>query len=168
MKFSFIGFIIILLAASSCEKESQSDFLANTIYFNSFESESDIAGWEGVDINSIVEEAPSTGGSKSLMVSGGCVIPHAYYTIEPMVEDCDVVLRCWGKNLSNGSGISLGNEDWSESVTISVSEETWNYYISEDTLHCSKGEKLNLQLISGGFIPSSMLVDMIEIVLVVR
>ena len=160
-------FILIfsLFSIISCEKNSDQDpvFSIVSFYFNSFESSSDTAGWYGISVGDIVEEAPTVGGKYSLEVSGGCVIPHAYYRFIPITEDCSLVLKCWGKNLSNGGSISLYTENQSGSIHISVSESVWTNYISEDTLHCMPGNTLMLELNSGGIISSAMLIDQIEI-----
>ena len=48
--------------------------LSNRIYFNSFELPSDTIEWYGGVV--LYNEAPETGGSRSLYVSGGCLVPH--------------------------------------------------------------------------------------------
>jgi len=160
-------FILIfsLFSIISCEKHSDQDpvFPIDSFYFNSFESSSDTAGWYGISVDDIVDEAPIVGGKYSLEVSGGCVSPHAYYRFAPITEDCSLVLKCWGKNLSNGGSISLYTENHSGSIHISVSESLWTNYICEDTLHCIAGNTLRLELNSGGIISSAMLIDQIEI-----
>jgi len=153
------------LAFLSCEKnlDMEADYPIDSFYFNSFERSSDTVGWYGIYENSIVEEAPKLGGRYSLVVSGGCIVPHAYYQFATLTEDCNLILKCWGKNLSNGGSLSLYMEDHPDRVHISVSEASWTKYISEDTLHCAAGSVLVLELNSGGIISSAMLVDQIEI-----
>ena len=157
--FILLGFIMFL----SCEKELGPDDLTDHVYFNSFEFSSDTIGWIGISSNDIIEEAPESGGLKSLRVSGGCVIPHASYSIGLLTEECSIVLQCWGKNLSNGGSVTLHIKDGPGIVFISVDEESWTHYISKDTLNCPVGSELDLELISGGFLSSSMLIDLIEI-----
>jgi hypothetical protein len=154
-----LGFFSIL----SCEKDPDPEYQGDRFYFNSFESVSDTKGWYGINTENIVEDAPPSGGKKSLRVSGGCVIPQAYYRIEPLEEECSFVLKLWGKNLSNGGSVSLSLEDEPAYISISVSELSWNKLISKDTLHCTPGSSLILEFVSGGLIGSSMLVDIIEI-----
>ena len=157
--------LFFLFSFVSCEELSgpDPDNPNESFYFNSFESSSDTAGWYGVSDNNFIEEAPKGGGKQSLKVSGGCVIPHAYYRIDSIADDCSLVLKCWGKNLSNGGSVSLYTENISGSLHISVTEMSWTSYICEDTLHCIAGSSLRLELNSGGILPSSMLVDQIEI-----
>ena len=149
----------------SCEKNSDQDpyYPIDSFYFNSFESSSDIAGWYGIGNYSIVEEAPIGGGKQSIEVSGGCVIPHVYFKIDSLTEDCSLVMKCWGKNLSNGGSVSLYTGTHSNIIHISISESAWTKYICEDTLDCIAGNNLMLELNSGGIISSAMLVDQIEI-----
>jgi len=151
----------------SCEKNLESDpepvYPIDSFYFNSFESSSDIDEWYLIGGCEIVEEAPEVGGKYALKVSGGCVIPHAFYRFDPLTEDCSFMLKCWGKNLSHGGSVSLQADNHSGSVHISVSDSSWTNYISKDTLHCKTGSSLVLELNSGGIISSSMLVDQIEI-----
>jgi len=86
----------------SCEKESD---LGQRIYYNSFESQSDTVGWIGYAFN-FANDVPKHG-KKSLSVSGGCVVPHAQYTVTPQNTDCYLILKFLGKNLSNGGGVNL-------------------------------------------------------------
>jgi len=161
-KYTFIillGFFSFL----SCEKDPNPEYQSDSFYFNSFESASDTIGWLGISTENIVEDTPQSGGKKSLKISGGCVIPHAYYKIEPLAEDCSFVLKLWGKNLSNGGSVSLYNENKTGYISISVSESSWTKLVSNDTLHCTTGSSLILEFVSGGFLESSMLVDLIEI-----
>jgi hypothetical protein len=154
--------LVILFCISSlisCERDYESDFMDYDIYYNSFESALDIIGWYGINEHNIIEDAPETGGKKSLKISGGCIIPHAFYRIT-LQDACDVKLRCWGKG--NGS-IALQNKSKCNSIHISITESTWTSYIGENVLHCRKGDTLEIVLISGGFVPNSMLVDLVQI-----
>lgn len=155
--------ILPVFSLLSCEKYADPVIPVDSFYFTSFESSSDTAGWYGISSENRVEDAPSVGGRYSVEISGGCVIPHAYYSFLPLTEDCNFVLKCWGKNLSNGGSVSLITENYSGAIHISVSESSWTSYQSEDTLHCLSGDTLRLQLISGGLISSTMLVDQIEL-----
>lgn len=162
---SILRLIIILPALSvhSCEKYADPLIPDNSFYFNSFESTSDTAGWYGISTDHRIEDAPAVGGRYSIQISGGCVIPHARYIFSPLAESLDLVLKCWGKNLSNGGSVNLYTMDYSKAAHISVSESSWTRYQCEDTLHCSKGDTLVLDLISGGFLPSAILIDQLEI-----
>jgi hypothetical protein len=161
----FMILTIFLCSLMSCEKFSDSDldYPEDSFYFNSFESFSDTTGWHGIGTDNFIEDAPETGGKYSVRISGGCVIPHAYYWTGPLSEDCKLVLKCWAKNLSNGGLVGLGTDKQSAGIYISVSETSWTHYVCEDTLHCTAGSRVRIELISGGFLPSAMLVDQIEL-----
>jgi hypothetical protein len=160
-------FVILLFLSSflSCEKFLDPDpvYPKDSFYFNSFELSSDTTGWYGISMDNFVEDAPRVGGKYSIKISGGCVIPHAYYWIDTLTEDCSLVLKFWGKNLSNGGSVALQADDQSAGIHISVSELAWTGYFGEDTLHCTAGRRVRLGLYSGGIASSSMLVDQIEI-----
>ena len=152
-----IFFIIVLL--SSCAK---SKIETGCIYFNSFEKESDLTGWKGY--YELHNDAPIAGGKRSLYISGGCVVPHAYYELGPFDEGLELTIQCWGKNLDNGGGINLVTEDYSSSIYLSIQDKNWKYYTTDSVLFCPAGKKLQLSLSSGGFISSAMLIDILEIV----
>jgi hypothetical protein len=152
--------LISSLIVASCEKEKTFE---QQIYFNSFESPSDTAGWRGYAF-SFANDVPEHGGKKSLSISGGCIIPHAEYTINPQSTDCYLILKLWGKNLSNGGGVGLGvNKAGYRGIGISVSEKDWTLYESQDTLFCPANTSLTLRIIAGGILNSSILIDMLEI-----
>jgi hypothetical protein len=155
--------ILSFFSFLSCEKYPDPFVPKDSFYFNSFESASDTAGWYGLSSNYIVEDAPASGGKYSVEISGGCVIPHAYYRFSPLSADCKLVLRCWGKNLSNGGSVNLYVENQSGGIHISISESAWTLYESEDTLHCVSGSTIILELNSGGIVTSSMRIDQLEI-----
>ncbi len=168
------AFILLLffIACFSCEKFPDSDpgplYPENNIYFNSFESPSDTVGWYGISVEYLLEDSPVGGGMQSVQISGGCIIPHAYIWIDPLDEDCSLVLRCWGKNMSYGGSVRLimvdpWMDDPLETVSISVQETSWTYYSSEDTLHYVAGSRLRIELNSGGIMASAMRVDQLEI-----
>jgi len=151
-----IFFIISLL--SSCEK---SKIETDSIYSNSFEKEADLVGWEGYYV--LNNDTPISGGNQSIYISGGCVIPHAYYELGPFDDDLKLSIQCWGKNLDNGGEVSLATEDYSSSIYLSIQDSDWKFYTTDSTLFCPAGKKLQLNLSSGGFVSSAMLIDMIKI-----
>lgn len=164
MKITKIYLILICLILISCEKDTIHFNPSEHIYFNSFEQSTDTIGWEGIGLGNIKEDAPESGGKYSLFVSGGCIIPHVVYKFATVQEECYVVLKCWGKNLSNGGGINLHAVNGSGGLSISISDTNWTSYVSKDTLLSPADGILELNLIAGGIFGSSMLVDLIEIV----
>jgi hypothetical protein len=152
--------LIISLSVVSCRKESTPE---QQVFFNSFESQSDTTGWRGYAFN-FDNDVPLHGGKKSLSVSGGCIIPHAEYTINPQSTDCYLKIKFWGKNLSNGGSLWLAvNMNRYNSISFDVSEKEWTFYESQDYLFCPANTSLTLGIISGGIYGSSILIDMIEI-----
>lgn len=132
------------------------------LYFNSFETPRDTAGWYG--FAGIFNEAPPSGGLRSAVVSGGCIYPHAWYALPRLSRDSYLIIRCWGKNLSNGGTVDLDLTGYDRKITMSISEPDWRACNSHDTLFCPAGSSVRLSMSAGGIVPSSMLVDLIEIV----
>jgi hypothetical protein len=144
----------------SCEKESD---IGQQIYFNSFESQSDVAEWIGNAFN-FSNDVPILGGTKSLSVSGGCVLPHARYTVTPQNTDCYLILKFWGKNLSNGGSVNLYvNKAGYKEISFDVSEKGWTLYESRDSIFCPANTSLTLEAMAGGISSSAILIDMVEI-----
>lgn len=163
MKNLLISFVLIATFLS-CEKENTKENNSEQqIYFNSFESQSDTAGWKGYAFN-FSNDVPSSGGKKSLSISGGCIIPHAQYIVGAQDTDYHLTLKLWGKNLSNGGTVCLSvNKAGYEAISITVSEKDWTLYESHDTLFCPANTSLTLSATAGGFISSAMLIDNVEI-----
>jgi hypothetical protein len=144
----------------SCEKEND---LGQQIYFNSFESQSDTIGWIG-DAFNFSNDVPKHGGKKSLSISGGCLIPHAEYTIIPQSTDSYLIFKFWGKNLSNGGSVYLYvNKAGYKEISFDVSEKDWTLYESRDTLFCPASTSLTLGAMAGGISSSAIIIDMVEI-----
>jgi hypothetical protein len=144
----------------SCEKESDP---GQQIYFNSFESQSDVTGWIGNAFN-FSDDVPSQGGKKSLSVSGGCVLPHAQYSVPPQNTDCYLFLKFWGKNLSNGGSVHLYvNKSGYKEFSFEVSGKGWTLYEGRDSLFCPANTSLTLEAMAGGITGSAILIDMVEI-----
>lgn len=161
--FLIFLFLIVTPVLSSCENDQSGQGDSKQVYFNSFESQSDTSGWEGYAF-SFNDETPRQGGKHSLSVSGGCIIPHASFTLPPQQTDCYLVLKCWGKNLTNGGGVTLYvDKAGYGAVSVNVSERQWTLYAGEDKLFCPANASLVLQITSGGIASSSILVDMIEV-----
>ena len=157
-KIVFLFFFSLLLF--SCEKESD---LGQQIYFNSFESQSDVAGWTG-NAFSFSNDVPAHGGKKSLSISGGCVLPHARYTVTPQNTDCYLILKFRGKNLSSGGSVNLYvNKAGYKEISFDVSKKDWTLYESPDTLFCPANTSLTIEAMAGGISSSAMLIDMVEI-----
>lgn len=142
--------------------------LSNRIYFNSFESSQDTIGWEGYSIVGFRNDTPPGGGNQSVEIAGACLHPHAFYELPPTNYDRSLILQCWGKNLAVGGMVELAPNPESviyphSSVIIQVQDSVWRFYRS-DTLFCPLKTPLLLSMSAGGYIPSAMLVDLLEII----
>jgi hypothetical protein len=156
--------IMFFLTFLSCKKENtKENTLEQQIYFNSFESQSDTVGWIGYAFN-FANDVPKHGGTKSLSVSGGCLIPHAEYTVPPQYTDCYLTVKLWGKNLSNGGSVYLYvNKEGYKETSFDVSTKDWTLYESRDTLFCPANTSLTFGVMAGGISSSAILIDMVEI-----
>jgi len=157
---------LLVMACLACEKVTALEEQRDYIYFNSFESPADTAGWRGYGGVSFREDAPPGGGKQSLYVSGGCIAPHFYKYLPPLEHDAHLILRCAGKDLAIGGYVSLiwiDEDDRWHNIGIGVKDTTWTTYTSKDTLFCPAGQPLQLELDAGGLKPSAMLVDLVEI-----
>lgn len=133
------------------------------VYSTSFEQDADTSAWKGYGYGLKNEAAPE-GGKRSMMVSGGCIWPHGLLRLRPLQHDSRLIIRCWGKNLGIGGGMSLrvdGNSG--AEIHINVQDTAWTAYQSADTLFCPAGNQLSLTVGAGGYVFSAMLIDLIEI-----
>ncbi len=159
--YLFISMTLILLL-SFCSNSVSPDEV-EVFYFNSFESPSDTIGWKGY--LELSNDTPVNGGKKSIRVSGGCIVPHVYFSFYTIGEDCSLILRFRGKNLMVGGVVTLSNSDnVLPGINVFVENKSWQKYTSLDTLSCQASETLMLCLNSAGDNPSAMLIDKIEII----
>jgi hypothetical protein len=159
MKKKALMFFFSLMLIS-CEKENAP---GQQIYYNSFESQSDTAGWIGYAFN-FSNDVPKQAGKKSLSVSGGCLFPHAEYTLPAQNTDCYLTIKIWGKNLSNGGSVYLYiNKAGYKEISFDISDKDWTLYQSQETLFCPANSSLTLGASAGGIYGSSILIDKVEI-----
>ena len=163
--FHPLSAILIFTAFVGCSDASgPTDNIGDRLYFNSFESSADTAGWTRYGSMQLEGEASPEGGRFSVRVAGGCLHPHAALHIHGPARDSYLVLRCWGRNLAIGGGVSLmRTRDFTGALHISVSDTTWTFYQSPDTLFCPAGDTLRIEMSSGGIVNSAMLVDQLEV-----
>ncbi len=142
----------------------QSD--SSTFYYNSFEADSVLTGWNGLSVYDLYDDAPLNGGSKSVYISGGCLYPHAWYIFSPPGRDIGVFIEFFGKNLEIGGTVELavGSGYAGDALEIVVMDSTWHYYDSDTTLLWPADSTLTLMLNSGGYEPSAMLIDCLKLV----
>jgi hypothetical protein len=162
-------FLTLSLFASSCknatEPTNNSDGII--VYENSFESSSDTVGWRGYGARELRNDPAPGGGSISLFVSGGCIVPHAVYDLPVAETNGCYKITCWGRNLAIGGGVGLKIAgDRGRGVGVAVMDTVWTSYTSMDSLFCPAGKQLRIEMDCGGIVYSAMLVDMIAIVCV--
>jgi hypothetical protein len=168
-KFRFSLFIAaFLLLNISCKHVTDEDDSVTEIirpYFNSFESDADTTGWRGNGFFDLRDNGAPDGGSRSLFVTGGCPVPHAFFDLGVAGEKCSLKVRCWGKNLDIGGSVSLEwAEDASNNISVAITDTGWTYYESADVLFFPSDKTVRICLNSGSIAASSMLVDLLEIV----
>ena len=162
MKKIFIG-IIIYFAILGCS-DSVSPEMEEFSYSNSFEKESDFEGWIGIGSANWMNDVPNEESTKSVFISGGCVIPHSKYVFKTNVSPGYYTIECWGKAYPKtfGGEVSLKyqtDENYNfSSVNISFTDSVWIYKIS-DRLFFDKSHELTIEMNAGGFVASSMLID---------
>jgi len=150
---------------SSCQKSVEpGKTTGNRIYATSFESDADTIGWWGYGSRTFRHDAPPGGGYRSLVVSGGCIVPHAGVDLPPLSSSMYISLRCWGKALHGGGSIVLDyGYETPRGISVYVSDTVWTEYSVTDSLLCLANLPLRLSFFSGGIVPGSMAVDLLEI-----
>jgi hypothetical protein len=138
----------------------------NDIFSTSFETDADTMGWSGYGAYRFVADAPPGGGSRSLEVAGGCIVPHGVRSIVAPRDGKKIVFAMWGKLMANGGGASLR---WSnaagDGLHLSVTDTVWTRYEASAPIHVMAGDTLRLELMSGGFVYGAMRVDLLEVLL---
>jgi len=161
---AFLLSFALLLTGCDYHTTQVSEPVGNAIYSHSFESPADTIGWSGYGSLELYPSAPGGGGSWSVRVSGGCVVPHAQTRIRIQSDVGQVVLQCWGKNLALGGGVQLYKiSDQSVRISVQITDTVWTQSRSTETLTCSANDTLVLEMVSGGIIYSAMLIDKLEI-----
>jgi hypothetical protein len=156
--------VIAMLIVPGCNHPTYPEENGEILYASSFESDSDTAGWHGYGSLQFRSEPAPDGGKRSLHVSGGCIVPHAEIELGPPGQDSRILLSCWGKNLGIGGtvGITMKGQ-LRKYAPIAVQDTVWTFYESKDTLFAQAGSPLILSVMSGGIVPSAMLLDLIEV-----
>ncbi len=155
-------FILItaIISFNSCKKIFDPTY--EFIFYTSFEQESELNGWEGLSAVNLRNDAPESGGNKSIFVSGGCVIPTAQYTLRAVGVEQIVTFSCYGKNLTYGGTVSICLDN--KYISIQVNDTTWTFYECKDSIIWPANKDLSICLHSGGFVGSSMLIDKIKVI----
>lgn len=163
--FSILLSFFLIVTLSGCQSitDGGTPPSMNSLYFNSFETGSDIYGWDNYGSVRLDNEAPSKGGKRSLYISGGCLAPHAVLNTFSIKRNTMIKLQFFGKALQHSGSVRLENANTGKSILVSVKDTTWTHYQSPDQLYVQPGDNLRLTMSSGGIIPGSMLIDLLEI-----
>jgi hypothetical protein len=161
----FLNFWLIVQCKKEKEPAKPPATTTSRIYFNSFETAADTAGWKGYGMFQFQSEAPANGGKQSLYVSGGCAAPHAWTEFKNDSITSYVHLYCFARVLQVDGHITLTNKNNPiKSLNISFKDSVWTSYHSKDSLFCRPFDTLRVELLSGGINAAAMLVDLIEVV----
>lgn len=135
----------------------------NEVYFNSFESEQDTAGWDGIRSYMLVNDPAPYSGSQSLYIGGGCIQPAASLELNN-IPSTSYYISFWAKSENeNLSGeITFSNSSNEELLTQTINKIEWEFFeigpvLKKDNL------PLRIDLIIGGFIPANMFIDNLRV-----
>ncbi|MFC2083562.1 hypothetical protein ACFLS9_00750 [Bacteroidota bacterium] len=161
--------LIFLMIVISCKDGLSPEEKAenNILYYSSFESEIEFYGWDGIGTSNQNSDVPYIGGNFSVLISGGCVVPHSYYVFGDTIKSGYYTVECWSKLLLHEGNVSLQYRDtYNNSITnvwISVSDTIWTKKTS-DPIFLPKGKLLEIEMNSGGFVPGGMLIDELKVI----
>lgn len=135
------------------------------IYLNSFESPTDTVGWKGEGSYRFENQAAPSCGKQSLFVAGGCIAPHAYWSLPSSKFERRLYIRLWGKKYPAYGGVILASWDPTPiMIGVQIKDSIWTQYQS-DTLIVPLNRTIQLEISSGGKgIEGGVLVDKLEIV----
>lgn len=161
--FRRVSFLIVsAFLIGTCQKNS--DILspyADAFYFNSFESESDLQGWEPQHNRKLYDEAPPGGGFKSLCASSSSPFG-VWYLFTDMEEDGYYTLEFWGK--LDGSPGSVWFYSGEDNINIDITDREWRHFKTNGAIFCSRGGVLGISINNhANYYYGSILVDRIWI-----
>ncbi|MFH1311592.1 MAG: hypothetical protein ABIJ00_00020 [Candidatus Eisenbacteria bacterium] len=145
--------------------------LDGTLYSCSFEADADTLGWTGYGSIWLADDAPPGGGSRALGVEGGCIAPHAAFTLEPEVDGSYCSIWCWAREVSAPGRVELrlAADYEGGSIDLIVQGTDWKRYSASGFIWCPAGRSLEINVYSGGFRqPGGILLDLLEVVRVQR
>jgi hypothetical protein len=162
-----VVFVFLSVTQVRCAKSPTCHCSQHTIFFASFERAADTAGWAGIVPECFVADPAPGCGKRALRISGGCLQPAAWLTLEPFETDGYYNFSVWGKlpgEQPGGPGavvLSLKGAGWVDDSTSSARVEglKWQSLVGPKPIFCPAGRPLEVQLIIGGFVPAAMLID---------
>lgn len=160
-----VRFLLLVLAAvpaAGCQFATGPDLIApveETLFFLAFEELGDLEGWHGQSPPALVDDAPKGGGTRTALVAGGCVMPHAQLDLGPLSTGGDLRLTALARTRSVGGWLMLENLSTGRSVGLPVQDAAWRHLVSEDALPVRAGDRLRLHMSAGGIVPGDVLVE---------
>jgi hypothetical protein len=158
-----------LMAAFSCVLSCEKGALnpprsSGVFYFNSFETEADAEGWEGVSQEMFVGDAGPNSGEKCLNIGGGCIQPAASRVFPGEASGARYRISCWARMNQKNQGGSVrlgldGDKSYSTETAVAVRDTVWTYCQSNEALFCPKGGRLRIDIMVGGIVFASMRID---------
>ncbi|MBU8934053.1 MAG: hypothetical protein KOO62_08590 [candidate division Zixibacteria bacterium] len=173
---SVIATILVLaLIGAGCggENPTKHQGTSSAFYANSFELPTDTLGWTGLHPEMFVDGAAPGCGERALQIGGGCLQPAAALTFSAVRCDKYYAVSLWGKiDQSRQMGSVMltipGDEGmFGPSIAIRVDNVNWTHYRSSELLHVPAGVDMSLMLFIGGFVPSGMMIDNLQIEMVI-
>jgi len=145
----------MLVFMIACEENPSND--PDILYFNSFESESDIVEFEGIPVLSD-KSAPGCG-DKSLYISGGCEVPHALVEIGPWRRSETLKLDFMGKAANSGLISMYQSDDPQNRIEVQVNDFFWHHYKSSESLVVPGKSTVTIEFFCGGIAFDEMWID---------
>jgi len=162
MKNLIIAALAPIVLFSSCEKSPIEAFANEILYYSSYESETDLEGYEGY-AGIIAEEAPAGAGESSLLIDGGCIVPHLSFQIGPYLEGKNISLSFIGKTDGSGTINLTSNVNTSASENIIIENTDWEDYLEKGIYNLEAGAQLKVSFLSGGIAASKTWVDQLTL-----
>lgn len=168
MQNSVLLIFAILISISGCSNGIGAPNPGEIVYQNSFESQADLMHITGNGF-SVAEEGGPESGTKSLFVSGGCVLPHM--NLKPELSSIGenggwFVISFYGRTDNNSGGIlriktnEIAGQEYA--ADFSIKEKIWLFYES-DPIFIETDPGPVIEGIAGGFASSNMYIDLITI-----
>ncbi len=167
MKYAVL--ILAALMIFSC-KDNTSDPSDNNdysiFYENSFDEPSDTAGWHGFFPDIFIDDTPPGVEGKSVRINGGCLQPAAELILSAN-KSGHYSISLWAKSdTSIEHSIYLTKREYADQQTdphIIIKTKEWKFFEDQAIINLDSGETFRIQIISGGFIPSELLIDEFQI-----
>lgn len=166
LKFCLLILGVFLMMSCSQQLRQKAETTKNTVFFNSFESTQDTLRWYWTESPSFSADTPPGGGTRSLKVEGGMMLPSGTFVSQPLRNGGYFTVQCWGKSLDFGGYIELStvaDHDISEAIQAHIVEPEWQPVAADGILYCPPNKSLMLTLHAGMLVEGGILVDMLEV-----